>query len=108
MATSRRILGTSTAPGAGPAQLYAVPSLKTTVVSSVIACNKTVGILTVRIGIARARVRTASHWLVFDKQVAANDFLRLTAGITLGPGEQVFCQASGDVDFTAFGEESDE
>jgi hypothetical protein len=107
---TREILGMCI-PGNAPAVLYRSPEGESTVVAGVNICNRNAGARTVRLWVALAgdKAPPDAGMLLGDSALAANTSMVYRFGGTLGPGQQVFCQASTtDVSFQAFGERSDE
>jgi glucose-6-phosphate dehydrogenase assembly protein OpcA len=107
MATTYKVLGQSN-PGATTATtLYTVPSSTSTVVSTINVCNQAATGGTFRIAIRPAgAVLAAQHYLNYDTQVAANDSISLTIGITLATTDVITVYASSaNMSFSAFGSE---
>ena len=109
MARTAQVLGQSAPASATDTTLYTVPASTECVISSIHFCN-TSGSASedVRIAIQpKGEALALKHYLMYDYAVAANDFLSLVIGITLGPGDVVMVRvANGTGSFSAFGVET--
>jgi hypothetical protein len=90
-------------------ELYTVPSLTSTVVSTITVCNRSAVTRTYRIAIKPTTGTTLAddQYIAFDVSIAANDTTALTLGLTLAAGNtiQVYASASSSLTFQAFGSE---
>ena len=85
--------------------LYTVPSLTSTVVSSIVVCNLGLNEHTFRIAIGNGTI-TLKDYIYYDLTIAGNDTFFCTAGITMATGNTIIVQANAtDVVFSAFGSE---
>lgn len=87
--------------------LYTVPAATSATVSSVVACNTTVGPVTFRISVAPAGAADAiSQYLYYDQPLAAKDTFVATIGLTLATTDVIRVEASSTgVAFNVFGVE---
>lgn len=109
MATRYKVLG-QVAPSATTATtLYTVPSLKETVVSTLVVANRSTSAITYRIAVRPAGATLANeHYLAFDVAVGPSDSTTLTLGITLSASDVVTVYAStANTSFSLFGSEID-
>jgi len=103
-----KVLGQVEAASATEADLYEVPDLTQTTVSSLVVCNRTVGALNFRVSVAVSGATTANkQYLYYDKEVAANDSFTAVLGLTLNQGDivRVYASAVG-LTFNMFGVET--
>lgn len=104
------ILGQA-APGTTNTVLYAVPSGKRGVISTIAVCNQTTGDLTFRVATQKAAdASTATilskQYIAYGATVPANDTVYLTLGITLGAADQIVVYgSSSSISFNAYGSE---
>lgn len=84
--------------------LYNTPSSTQAVISTIAVCNTAASNATFRIAImGSAGTPSASEWLCYDTQVAANDTTFLTVGGSLETGKYIRVSSSANtVTFTAF------
>ena len=93
MPTTYKILGQITGSSA-TASLYTSPAATQTVVSSLIACNRSTTSSTYYIAVlASGSALSNEDWIAFATPISASDSTALTLGITLGAGD--FIQVSG-------------
>lgn len=108
MPTAYKVLG-QIAPSATTATaIYTVPSATQTVVSSVSVCNRSGSAATFRLSVRPDGATLANqHYLTYDADVAANDTVILTIGITMDATDVLEAYASsGDLSFHAYGSET--
>ena len=88
--------------------LYTVPDETMTTVSSVVVCNRAGTAGTVRVSVsAGGAATTDKDYLLYDKSVAANDYITLVIGITIKESDVMRVYASsGDFSFNLFGVET--
>jgi hypothetical protein len=101
-------LGQSNPSATTETELYAVPSLTSTVVSTVTIANQAATSATYRIAVRPAADAStaAKHYIVYGATVAANDTTMLTLGITLAASDTLRIYAStANISFSAFGSE---
>lgn len=106
MTQTLKVLGQAT-PGANLTPLYVCPAATQTVVSSITVCNTTATVRTYRFGVAvNSAANTVSHYIAYDKTLAANATDTWVLGITIDASDVVRCYAQdGLVAFSAFGQE---
>lgn len=106
---SIKILGQA-APGATTeTTLYTVPANTTTVISSIVICNRnTTTLTTFRISVAQGGGATANKdYLYYDVLIPGADTFIATVGITLAAADVVRVYAgNANLSFNAFGEET--
>lgn len=107
MATTFKILGQLAPSGNTQTQLYAVPSSKSSVISTVNVCNRNTANATFRIAVQPANASiTNTHYVAYDALVQSNDTLSLSLGLTLGQTDVISVYAnSALLTFSAFGSE---
>ena len=107
MATAYKVLGQSNPSATTATSLYTVPSLTSTVVSTITVCNQASTAGTFRIAIRPAGATLAAqHYVAYDTPIAANDTIALTLGITLATTDVVTIYASSaNMSFNAYGSE---
>jgi hypothetical protein len=107
MATAYKVLG-QVAPSATTATaVYTVPSATEAVVSSVTVCNRAGSAGTFRLAVRPDGAALANqHYLAYDANLAANDTMILTIGVTMDASDVLEAYASsGDFSFHAYGSE---
>lgn len=106
MAVTRKILGQAAPAAATPANIYTVPALTSTVVSTLVICNRGAA-TTFRFSARQAgAVQANLHYNAYDTPLEANETVPLTFGGTLAATDVITVQsASGNVSFTLYGEE---
>ena len=108
MADTIKILGQLNPSAATDEDLYVVPANTTAVISSITVCETGAGNPAIRIAMRPkgAAVETV-HYIVYDKVMAANQFLVINGGFTLGQGDIVMVRSSTTaVAFSLFGVET--
>lgn len=108
MPTTYKILGQSNPSATTETELYATPSLTSSVVSTIAIANQAASAATYRIAVRPAAdaSTTAKHWIVYGATVGANDTTMLTLGITLAASDTIRVYAStGTLSFSVFGSE---
>lgn len=106
MATTYKVLGQSNPAAATNTDLYTVPSLTETVVSTITVANLgTSG--TFRIAVRPAGATIANqHYVAYDVAVNANDTITFTLGVTLQATDVITVRGSNAFfAFQAFGSE---
>jgi hypothetical protein len=109
MATIYKVLGQA-APtiAATTATLYTVPAARSTVVSTIVICNRGSASSTFRIAVQPAAATLANqHYLNYDTFIPANDSIFMTIGITLATTDivTVYSSSSTNLSFSMFGSE---
>lgn len=107
MATTVKVLGQLNPSAATLSDLYTVPSLTSTVSSSVVICNRagtpTSFRLSIRIGGA---ADSPEQYIYYDRPIGGNDTFTATVGYTLGPADVVSVYAANaTLSFNIFGQE---
>ncbi len=108
MADVLKILGQLAAAATTTETLYTVPDLASTTTSSLVACNRTGGVLTYRVSVlASGAGADDKQFLYYDQTLAANTTFSAVLGLTLGQGDVVktFVSATG-MSFNLFGVET--
>lgn len=102
-----KVLGQQAPAATTQTLLYAVPSGKSAVVSSVNICNRGAANATFRVAVQPANAAiTNTHYIAFDTLVPSNDTIALSLGISLAATDVVSVYAnSATVTFSAFGSE---
>jgi len=107
MATAYKVLG-QIAPAATTATaVYTVPSATEAVVSSIAVCERGGSAATFRLAVRPNGATLANqHYLAYDADLAANDTIILTIGVTMDATDILEAYASsGDLTFHAYGSE---
>ena len=107
MPTAYKVLG-QIAPSATTATtIYTVPSATEAVVSSISVCERGGAAATFRLAVRPDGATLANqHYLVYDADLAANDTIILTIGVTMDATDVLEAYASsGDLTFHAYGSE---
>lgn len=108
MATTYKVLGQSAPADTNNADLYTVPAATAAVVSTISVSNVTATDATCRVFVRQAgAAASASNAIIYDGNVAANDLIALTIGVTLAATDVISVQSSSGsaLTFQAFGSE---
>ena len=107
MATAYKVLGNINPTATTNTTLYTVPATTSTIVSTINICNQAATSGTFRIAIRPAGASiAASHYIVYDTTIPANESIALTMGITLATTDVITAYASSaTMSFLAFGTE---
>lgn len=108
MATTYKILGQQGPSAVTETVLYTVPSLTSTVISTLAICNQSANPATYRIAVRPAADSTTvqKHWVVYGATIDGSDATMLTLGITLAAGDTVrVYSSSATMSFSVFGSE---
>lgn len=107
MPSAYKVLGQSNPSATTATTLYTVPSATSTVASTLSVCNQGASSATFRVAVRPAGATlAATHYLVFDSSLTANDSAFLTLGITLATTDVVTVYASSaSLSFSLFGSE---
>lgn len=107
MANAYKILGQVADASANDVALYLVPSATEAIVSTIIVSNREASANTFRIATKTDNSAVAdTDYVAYDAQIAANDTITLTLGITLQTGAEISVGASdANVTFQAYGTE---
>ncbi len=108
MADVIKILNQLAAASATEEELYTVPNVTVTTVSTLVICNRTAGNLTFRVSVSVNDVATANKdYLFYDAPIAANGTVTVTIGMTLGQNDTIRTYASATgLSFNLFGVET--
>jgi len=108
MPATLKVLGQAAPLAATETDLYTVPGATSTVVSTVMICNRSATPTTFRLSIAVGGGATTNpDYIAFDAPIGANDVIGLTIGATLAATDKIRCYATlATVSFSAFGEEN--
>jgi len=103
-----KVLGQAAPTTTATTDLYTVPNLNQTTVSSLVVCNRTGGALTFRVSVHVAGAAASNEqYLYYDKTVAANDSFTAVLGLTLNQSDEVKVNASANgLSFNMFGVET--
>jgi hypothetical protein len=109
MATRYKVLGQSAPSATTATTLYTVPSLKETIISTIVVANRDATAAAFRLAVRPAGATLANeHYLAYDVAVGAGDSTTLTLGITLSASDVITIYASNaNLSFSAFGSEID-
>jgi hypothetical protein len=107
MGITYKVLGQVSLTANTAATVYTVPSLTSTVLSSVTVCNRGANTATFKIAVRPAGETLADkHFINFDTPVPGNDTISLTLGITLAATDVLTANANtSTVSINAFGSE---
>lgn len=107
MATAYKVLGQLNPSATTLTTLYTVPSVTSTVTSTLVICNQASTSGTFRVAIRPAGATIdPKHYISYDTVVPANDSISLTIGITLATTDVVSVYASStSFSFNLFGSE---
>lgn len=107
MAITYKILGQSNPNANTTTNVYVVPSLTSTVVSTISICNQSN--LATRFSLAvrpNSEALANKHFISFNTSLPANDTIKLTWGITLSQNDIIVANVeSSSVSISAFGSE---
>jgi hypothetical protein len=87
--------------------VYTVPSLTSTVLSTITVCNQSANTATFRLAVRPSgETLVAKHFINYDTPVPGNDTVSLTLGITLAATDVLTANANtSSVSINAFGSE---
>ena len=107
MAITYKVLGQINPTADTATTVYTVPSLTSTVLSTVTVCNQASVGATFRLAVRPSgETLAAKHYVNYDTPVPANDTISLTLGITLAATDVLTAYAnSSSVSVNAFGSE---
>ena len=103
-----RVLGQTAPTSTTAAELYTVPSLTSTVLSSITITNITATDTTYRVHVVKSGGSgAATNALVYDEVIRARSMTALTLGVSLATGDAIYAApgANNAVVFHAFGSE---
>lgn len=107
MATTYKVLGQVAPSATTETDLYTVPSATSTIVSSIIVCNRGSSSATFRVSVSQAGAATSSKdFLRYDLVINPNANYSFTEGVTLSATDKIrVYSSSADLSFNAFGSE---
>lgn len=108
MATAYKILGQSAPSDTNNSNLYIVPNLTSTVISTLLITNTDTSEATCRIYARKnGEAASKSNAIIYDGSILPNDLKAITVGITLNSGDVITVQSSvpDSLTFQAFGSE---
>lgn len=111
MPTIYKILAQSAPTSTAIANVYTVPSLTNTVISTLMICNRGTANASYNIAVVpgAAAAIANQHYIAFNTNVPANDSIALTVGMSLAATDNVAIQANtigvNNIGFTLFGTE---
>ena len=87
--------------------LYTVPAATSTVTSTLTVCNQSAVATTFRVAVRQAGASiTNKQYIYFDVELAGNDTLAATLGLTLAAADVIsVSNAAGTCSFSLFGQE---
>jgi hypothetical protein len=105
MAYAPKVLGQSNPTAANLTDMYTVPALTRTTVSTITVANRSAVATSFRISVAVAGASNdASQYIFYDIPISGNDTFAATVGITLGPADVVRVYATlATLSFNLFG-----
>lgn len=107
MAIAYKILGQDAPAATTETILYTVPAATSTIVSSIVVCNRGTTLSYFRISVSKLGVATTSKdYIYYDVILAGNDTFIATVGITLAATDVVRVYASNaNLSFSLYGSE---
>lgn len=107
MATTLKVLGQVNPASATNTILYTVPSSTSAVISTINICNQGANGANFRIAVRPAgETINTKHYIAFNTEVASNDAISLTIGMTLAQTDVITVYANtASLSFNAFGSE---
>ena len=107
MPTIYKVLGQSVPSATTETDLYTVPSTTSTIVSSIIVCNRGTSQASFRVSVAVGGGTTANKdYIYYDLLISGNDTFIATVGITLATTDKVKVYASSaNLSFSLYGSE---
>ena len=107
MSEALKVLGQVAAAATTDTTLYTVPAATETVVSSIVAANRSSTPATIRVAVRpNGEAIADKHYLAYDLALAANAVEAFRLGITLDATDVITVRAStANVSFSAFGSE---
>jgi len=104
---AQKVLGQQAPAAATLTDLYVTPGGTHTVVSSIMACNRSAALTSIRIAVRPAGAAVAlEHYVLYDFPLRGSNTWTATVGITLEPGDVLSVYSADAVaSFSAFGVE---
>lgn len=107
MPTAYKVLGQSAPAATTATTLYTVPSATSTIISTIVVCNRGSSNATFQLAVRPDGATLANqHYIAFNTPIAATDTITFTLGITVDASDVIHVQGStADLSFSAFGSE---
>jgi len=107
MANTYKVLGQLNPSANTATTLYTVPSVTSTVCSTITICNQANATASFRIAVRPAgETIDPKHYVAYDTSIPANDVLTMTIGLTLSTTDVVTVTANtANISFNLFGSE---
>jgi hypothetical protein len=107
MATTYKVLGQVNPTAATNTDVYTVPAATSTVISTINICNQNANSSSFNIAVRPAGATlNVKHYIAYNTNVAANDSVALTIGVTLATTDVITVSANtSSVSFNVFGSE---
>ncbi len=108
MAQVLKVLGQSAPAATTLTDLYTVPAVTSTAISSITICNRSSTATSFRISVAIAGAADAtSQYVYYDVAIAGNDTFAASIGMSLATTDKIRCYATlATLTFIAFGAEN--
>lgn len=108
MATVIKVLGQAATSSTTETDLYTVPALKSTVVSSIVVCNRGASATTFRVSISVGGGATATKdYIYYDVTIPPYDTFIATVGLTLATTDKIRVYAgNANLSFSVYGQEN--
>jgi hypothetical protein len=95
MAEAYKVLGQASLAATTLTDIYTVPAATSTVLSTIVACNRTASPLATRVSVAvGGAADNLKQYLFYDTPIPANDSVVLTIGVTLATTDVVRAYAA--------------
>ena len=107
MAQTIKVLGQQNTVATTNTNLYTVPALTSSVVSSMTICNLTINPAAYRVAVRPLGATTANvHYIVYDNTLQSNDTVFLTVGVSLATTDVVTVYSNiANISFHLYGSE---
>lgn len=108
MASTRKVLGQSAPAAATSTTLYTCPAVTETVVSSIIACNRSATPTAIRVSVdVNGAGDSDADYIAYDLPIGANETIALGHGVTLDASDLIrVYNTLATVTFSVFGQEN--
>lgn len=107
MATTYKVLAQAAPSATTATDIYTVPSLTQTVISTIVVANRAATSATYRIAVRPNGAALANqHYIAYDVTVGASDSTTITLGVTVDAADVITVYAStANLSFNVFGSE---
>lgn len=107
MATTYKVLAQSAPSATTATDIYTVPALTQTVISTIVVANRAASAATYRIAVRPNGATLANqHYIAYDVTVGASDSTTITLGVTVDAADVITVYAStANLSFNVFGSE---